>query len=150
MTEYFALVFAVSFTAALGGALLYGEGDNASRTAISIILLLAVLSPLPMLVSQSPELSLPDLSGGVTDKDAEYLNVARGAFEDGIAEMLSEKYSLSKESFAVKLDGFDFAEMKAERITVTLRMSAAMCDPLAVEKYINSFGIGECHAEIGI
>ena len=150
MTEYFALVFAVAFTAALGGALLYGEGDNASRTAISIGLLLAVLSPLPMLVSEIPALSLPDISGDVSDEDAEYIDVARAAFEEGIAEMLSERYSLPKESFAVKLDGFDFAEMRADRITVTLRISAAMCDPLAVEKYINSLGIGECYAEIGI
>ena len=151
MTQYFALVFTVAFSAALGGALLYdAERDRASRTAISVVMLLAILSPLPALISEIPTLSMPSLPDGVADGEGEYLRVAESAFKEGIAEMLAQKYSLSKESFAVKLDGFDFVNMKAERITVTLRGSAVRCDPLAVEKYINSYDIGECYAEIGI
>ena len=76
--------------------------------------------------------------------------MAEEAFKDGISEILSQKYSLPKEDFAVKLEKFDFATMRAERISITLRSGAVVCDPLAVERYINSYGIGECHAEIGI
>ena len=151
MTEYFAFVFAVAFSAALGGALLYdAERAYSARMAISVVLLLALLSPLPALLANVPTLSFPSLSDGVTEGEGEYIRVAESAFKEGIAEMLAEKYSLPKESFAVKLEGFDFANMSAERITVTLRAGAVRCDPLAVEKYINSYGIGECYAEIGI
>ena len=151
MTEYLSFVFAVSFLAALGGALIYGaDGDGASRTALSVILLFAVLSPLPSLISEIPTISLPSIPDGTVEGDAEYIRVTESAFEEGIAEMLAERYSLLPESFAVKLYGFDFSGMRAERIIVTLRGTAVTCDPLAVERYINSLDIGECHAEVGI
>ena len=150
MSEYFAVVFAVAFVATLGGSILYdGERATASRTAISVVLLLAVLSPLPALISDLPVLQEPIIPDGIEGTE-EYIRVAEEAFKDGISEMLAQKYSLPEEDFAVKLENFDFATMSAERISVTLRAGAVVCDPLAVERYINSYGIGECHAEIGI
>lgn len=151
MSEYFVLVLAVGFTAALGGAAIYdGERSAISNVAISVVLLSALVSPLASLLSGLPTLSIPELPDASPEDTGEYIEVAEEAFSRGIAELLAEKYSLPAESFAVKIEGFDFENMRADAIIVTLRDRAVVCDPLAVEKYINSYEIGECHAEVGI
>ena len=150
MSTYITLILSVGIVAAVGGALLYdGEHAVVSRTAISVILLLATVAPVAAFISQVT-VSLPDLPDLPDTTEGEYVEVAREAFCGGVAELLSEKYSLSKDCFAVKCEGFDFTSMRAERLTVTLRGAAVRCDPLAVEKFINSYEIGDCHAEIGI
>ena len=151
MSEYLSLVISVALAASVGGALIYNsERTLASRTAISVVLLFAVLSPIPSLLDALPTLSLPEIPSGDTVADGEYARVAEDAFADGIGELLAEKYSLPEECFAVKLTGFDVNLMRAEKITVTLRDGAVRCDPLAVARYLNSFGVGECYAEIGL
>ena len=150
MSEFVDLFLSVGVAAALGGALFYnGEADSTSRTAVSIILLSVLVLPLISFISQLsvavPKLpELPSVEGG------EYAEVAEAAFCDGIADMLAQKYSLSSDAFGVKCYGFDLASMRAEEVIVTLREAAVRSDPLAVEKFINSYGIGVCHAEIGI
>ena len=150
MNAYIGLIISVGIVAALGGGLLYdGEREGASRGAISVILLLATIAPVAAFVSQL-SLKAPTLPDLPAAEDGEYTEVAREAFCDGIRTLLSENYSLSEDCFAVKCEGFDFTSMRAERLTVTLRGAAVRCDPLAVEKFINSYEIGDCHAEIGI
>lgn len=150
MNAYIGLIISVGIVAAIGGGLLYdGEREGASRGAISVILLLATIAPVAAFVSQL-SLKAPTLPDLPAAEDGEYTEVAREAFCDGIRTLLSENYSLSEDCFAVKCEGFDFTSMRAERLTVTLRGAAVRCDPLAVEKFINSYEIGDCHAEIGI
>ena len=150
MSTYIGLIISVGIVAAVGGALLYdGEREGASRVAISVILLLATIAPVVAFVSQL-SLKAPTMPELPNATDGEYTEVAREAFCDGIRTLLSENYSLSEDCFAVKCEGFDFTSMRAERLTVTLRGAAVRCDPLAVEKFINSYEIGDCHAEIGI
>ena len=150
MSTYIGLIISVGIVAAIGGGLLYdGEREGASRTAISVILLLATIVPVVAFVSQL-SLKAPTMPELPNATDGEYTEVAREAFCDGIRTLLSENYSLSEDCFAVKCEGFDFTSMRAERLTVTLRGAAVRCDPLAVEKFINSYEIGDCHAEIGI
>jgi hypothetical protein len=150
VSAYIGLIISVGIVAALGGGLLYdGEREGASRGAISVILLLATIAPVAAFVSQL-SLKAPTLPDLPAAEDGEYTEVAREAFCDGIRTLLSENYSLSEDCFAVKCEGFDFTSMRAERLTVTLRGAAVRCDPLAVEKFINSYEIGDCHAEIGI
>lgn len=150
MSAYIGLIISVGIVAAIGGGLLYdGEREGASRGAISVILLLATIAPVAAFVSQL-SLKAPTLPDLPAAEDGEYTEVAREAFCDGIRTLLSENYSLSEDCFAVKCEGFDFTSMRAERLTVTLRGAAVRCDPLAVEKFINSYEIGDCHAEIGI
>ena len=150
MSAYIGLIISVGIVAAIGGGLLYdGEREGVSRGAISVILLLATIAPVAAFVSQL-SLKAPTLPNLPAAEDGEYTEVAREAFCDGIRTLLSENYSLSEDCFAVKCEVFDFTSMRAERLTVTLRGAAVRCDPLAVEKFINSYEIGDCHAEIGI
>lgn len=150
MSAYFGLLLSVGVAAAVGGALLYdGERTAASRAAISLILLVVAIVPIRDLISDI-SLSPPRLPEMPEVGCGEYAEVAEEAFCRGIATLLAEKYSLSDGDFGVKCQGFDFYSMRAESLTVTLRGAAVLCDPLAVERFINSYGIGECHAEIGV
>lgn len=151
MSGYFLTVVSVGVASAVAGALIYDpERASASRTAISIILLLAVSAPLVGIVSELGSVKIPEIpESGVVD-GGEYERVAEEAFSRGIAAMLADRYSFGEECFSVKVTGFRFLDMRAETINVTLTGAAVRCDPLAVEKYINSYGIGDCHAEIGI
>ena len=150
MSAYFGLLLSVGIVAAVGGALLYdGEREVVSRAAISAILLLATVAPLVTLLSQL-SLKVPELPEISDAGEGEYAEVAEDAFCEGISSLLADRYSLSADCFVVKCRDFDFTSMRAAEVTVTLRGSAVRCDPLAVEKFINSYGIGECHAQIGI
>ena len=150
MSAYFGLILSVGIVAAVGGALLYdGERATVSRTAISVILLLATVTPVAAFVSQL-SLKLPELPELPETSEGEYREVAEDAFCEGVAALLSDKYSLPVDCFAVKCRDFDFTAMRAAALTVTLRGSAVRCDPIAVEKFINSYGIGDCYVEIGI
>ena len=151
MSEYFLTVISVGVVSAVAGVLIYDpERAAASRTAISIVLLLAVSAPVGGIISELGSVGLPELPEDITVGEGEYERVAEEAFKDGIAAMLADKYSIGEDCFSVRVTGFRFFDMQAEDINVTLTGAAVKCDPLAVERYINSYGIGDCHAEIGI
>lgn len=150
MSAYFGLLLSVGVAAAVGGAILYdGERTSSSRAAISLILLFAAIAPAVDLISDI-SLSPPRLPEIPEVGCGEYAEVAEEAFCRGIASLLADKYSLPDGDFGVKCRGFDFYSMRAESLTVTLRGAAVFCDPRAVEKFINSYEIGECYAEIGV
>ena len=131
--------------------LLYKEnGTFGEKAALSVILMFAIASPLPSLFSdlgEFPFLSdtqVGDLVGG------EYQEVTKEAFEEGLGKQIAEEFSLKNDSVRVKCVGFIFSEMKAEKIIVTLSVSAAGVDPKKVEKYIDGFDIGKCEVQFEI
>ena len=151
MTEHFALVFAVAFAASVASLVSYDGGKGvAARGAISIVLLLAVSQPVIAFASELSELRAPTFSGFDTEEVGEYERVAEEAFAQGVAKLIAEEFSLSEKNISVKTEGFDVSNMSAEKIFVTLYGRAALCDPGAIEKFINNYGFGVCYAEIGI
>ena len=151
MIEHFALVFAVAFAAAVASFVSYDGGKGlGARGAIAIILLLAVSRPIIAFATDICENREPTFSGFDAELDYEYEEVAMDAFKNGIIELLAEEYSLERENFSVKTEGFDFSTLTAEKIYVTLYGRAAFCDPLAVERLIENYGLGECYAQVGI
>lgn len=149
MAEYLLMIFGASGVCAVCGYAVYKRG-GAERLALTVLLLYAVTMPLLSLIeSWDGELRLPDL-GSPDTSDPEYLKVAEAAFEAGIAEHISEKYSLPGESVTVRCYGFDLSAMRADSINVLLSGKAATADYKAIEKYIESLGLGECDVEIEI
>ena len=151
MTSHFSLVFAVAFVAATASFISYdGAKSRNMRAAVSIVLLLAVAHPIAEIASELASNGLPTFSDWEGDVEAEYEDVALDAFAEAIRELLSDRYSLDKDNFGIKIEGFDFKKMKADRIYVTLYGRATLCDPLAVERFINDYDLGECYAKVGI
>ncbi len=149
MAEYLLMIFGASGVCAVCGFAVYRRG-GAEKLALTVLLLYAVTMPLLSLIeSWDGALRLPDL-GGADTSDPEYMQVAETAFEEGVAEHISEKYSLPRRSVTVRCYGFDFSAMRADSINVLLSGKAALSDYKAIEKYIESLGLGECDVEIEI
>jgi hypothetical protein len=151
MREYFVTVFAVGFAAAVFSLVNYDKkGDTVARLSVSVILLAITVTPVFGMIENLFSTDTPMLSPWEGELSYEYEEVAEDALREGIVCLLAEEFSLDGECFSVKLRGFDFSTMRADEIFVTLHGRAALCDPLRVERFINSYEIGECYAEIGI
>ena len=79
-----------------------------------------------------------------------YEAVAEEAFSRGVASAVADEFSLDEKNLRVELYGFDFENMKAERIRVILSGRAALADYKGIEKYVNGLDIGVCECEIEI
>ena len=151
MKEYFTAVFVLSAFIGVIEKLVYNDsGKFGEKATLAIILIYAVLSPLPSLVSEGgifPELGDfgdGDLTGG------EYIEVTKEAFEEGLKKTIAEEFSVNKDAITVRCFDFSFAEMRAERISVILSVSLAGTDPRRVENFINGLNIGECEVQFEI
>lgn len=147
MSELAVSVFAAS--AALGalGLIAYRLGDAVQRFAFAVLLSLAVVSSLSEAIADL-HLILDGTSGGGGQDNGLYAEVGEIAFSAGIAESVADKFSLDRSEIAVRLVGFDFSQMRAEKIIITLSGSAAPADMRGIEKYISDEKLGECEVKI--
>ena len=151
MREYFTSVFIVSLLIGFLEKFLYKEkGVFGEKAALAVILMFAVASPLPTLLSQDGVLPrFPDFSTGDVG-EGEYEEVTKEAFEEGLRKQIADEFSISEEKITVRCINFSFKDMRAEKISVLLSLSAAGVDPQRVEKYVNGLGLGECEVQFEI
>ena len=153
MSEYIASLVVIAALAAFAELISYSAGeDRGHKLAISVILLYAVISPLVPLVESLRELDfepVTDTDFPITE-DGAYLEVSEEAFREGIIRAVSEKWELPREKIAVSVIGFDFADMKAEYVMITLLGRGISVDYREIEKYIEDFGLGDCEVKYAI
>ena len=116
-----------------------------TEAALSIILTLAVVLPLPGLIKDFGELINIEENGGEVSSELYQLS-----FEDGIREYLADKFALSKNDIEVEAIGFLPERMTAERILITLRGSAVLADNKRIRSAVNDLEIGEAEVKIEI
>ena len=151
MTEYARGVFAICAVVSVCSLFVYGEKkDFATRLALSTLVVYAALMPIFSLLSSSDLDASFDYEFDVGEYSEDYLEVAEKAFCEGIRRLVVEKYALDADGVFVLCEGFEFKDMRADRIRIILSGSAAFCDYKSIEKYINEQGIGVCSAEIEI
>ena len=115
-----------------------------TRAAMSLILVMAIISPLPSLVEKiGGELDFSEIEGSGED-------IRLSAFGDGIREYISSEFDLDSDEVAVEIVGFDKEEMKCEKILITLSGRAALADYKRVERLIDELGLGEAEVKIEI
>ena len=127
MNEYAASVFVISSIVGLLSHLSYNGKSDPSRIAMAVILLYVVVAPIADLVSQSDG-SIFDVNYDESIVDEDYEIVAEEAFDKGILSAVADKFSLNKENLRVEIYGFDFENMRAERIRVILSGKAVLAD----------------------
>ena len=143
-------VFAICLVGGIALLLCYGS-DRGESLAVGIITLSVILTPLVREAAElDPEDWLDSVRGEVSEVSPEYIPVLEQAFSDGIKRAVAEKFSLNEDNVRISLVGFDAEKMRAERIRIVLRGSAALSDYRAVEKYINGLDLGECNVQIEI
>ena len=152
---------AVVVTSAVLGLLSYisypSESEKTVKFAASVLLLYTALTPLLSFAGrvveggyESLEDIIEDLGGVSYESDEEYKAVAEQAFKEGIFKLLSTKYSVSEESADVFVYGFDFQEMRAEKIKILLYGNGVTADFRAIENYITESGLGFCEVNVRI
>lgn len=150
MSGYALGIFAVCLICGLSTLLSHGSG-RAERIAIGIISLYIIISPIADGVSHfDVENWLGSLTVPEGEIDSEYTAMLEDAFTDGIKACVAEKYSLDKADVRVRVYGFNSSKLSADRIRVILSGGAIITDYKAVEKYLNTLGLGECDVEIEI
>ncbi len=150
MSEYAIGVFVISAIVGLLSHLSYkGKGDP-SRIALAIVLLYVVLSPIADMAENFDTGSLFEVEYDPSIIGEGYEAVAEEAFRRGIAEAVADEFSIDEENLRVELGGFDFENMRADKIRLILSGRAALADYKGIEKYVNGLGIGVCECEIEI
>ena len=126
--------------------------EKTVKFAASVLLLYTALTPLLTFVSGLADGDINDLIGGFEQKlpenDAEYEKVAEEAFKEGISKLLFTKYGIKEENFEVYVFGFNFSEMRAEKIKILLLNQGVLSDFRGIEEYITESGLGECEVSI--
>ena len=150
MSGYALGVFAICLVGGVLTLLSYGSAVS-ERVVIGIVTLYIIISPLASGLSDfNLDGWLESLKGENIQVAPEYEGVIEESFADGVARAVAEKFSLDKENIRVSLSGFDFSNLRAEKIRISLSGRAALADYKAVEKYVNGLELGECDVEIEI
>lgn len=150
MSEYAVGVFLISAIVGMLSHLSYGGKSDISKLALSVLMLYVVVAPLADMVKNTDFKSLFEVGYNEEIITDGYEVVAEDAFIKGIESAVAEKFSLSKDNIRVRVVDFDFENMRAEKIRVTLSGRAALADYKAIEKYLDGLNIGECRCEIEI
>ena len=149
MGEYFASCFGVAAVVSACSLLLYKK-SGAARLALSVLLIYSVLVPLSAVFSGFGGLMLDGELGDISGYDKEYENVAREAFCEGIDAYVCSELGLNSSGVLVDCEGFNYREMRAERVTVTLSGRCISADSLKIKRLIEDGGLGMCEVEIEI
>lgn len=150
MSEYMIGVFAVCLVSGVMTLLSHSSGKM-EKVAIGLISLYIIISPIADSFKHfDVDDWLSSLSGESYEIESGYGEMLESAFAEGVERAVAEKFSLDREHIRARVYGFDSEKLWAEKIRVTLSGTAALADYKAVEKYLNSLGIGECELEIEI
>ena len=154
MGEYIIGVVAASVMLGGVGALAYpGSSEKIVKSAVAVLLLYCVAVPGVKLIDGLSEFDfsyfeLPSFEGVISG--GEYESVSKEAFALGVEKLVMEKYNISTEEISVSIEGFDFQNMRAEKIKILLSGGAVAKDYFAIEQYVRDAGLGECEVNIRI
>jgi hypothetical protein len=150
LREYIAsLICAAAILAVLSVLSYKYDSDAGRRAAFAVLIIWITLVPLAKHINKN-EISFPTFDTDMSEYKEEYKSVAENAFTDGVKAMICEKFSLESDLVDVRVYGFDFEKMKAERIKVLLSGKAAAASYKDIEEYVEDSRLGECDAEIEI
>lgn len=148
------ILMALLLSAALGvvGAISHPVLFDESRSAIGVLCLFALASPLVAFIPSLVDLPalLPGGDSSVSVSGG-YAEVSEEAFSRGISEYISDEFSLAPELVNARTEGFDFTEMRAERVTVSLSGEAALADARGIRLTVLELFVkegGECEVVI--
>lgn len=149
LSEYASGLVIIAFLAAFAELISYSAGeDRGHKLAVSVVLLYSLIAPLVPLVKNVGDFDFSEIMGdGEITSGGAYLEVSEEAFQEGILRSVTEKWGLDKDKTVVTVTGFDFENMRAELIKITLLSKGYTVDFREIEAYIEKNGLGEC--EVG-
>ena len=116
-----------------------------TRAAVSLILIMAIITPLPSLIGKIQG----DLDFSTGDS-IEGEDIRLASFEEGIAGYIASEFDLLREEVEVEAINFNSNVMKAEKILITLTGRAVLANYKSIEKAVNQLGLGVAEVKIEI
>ena len=116
-----------------------------TRAAVSLILIMAIITPLPSLIGKIQG----DLDFSMGDS-IEGEDIRLASFEEGIAGYIASEFDLLREEVEVEAINFNSNVMKAEKILITLTGRAVLANYKSIEKAVNQLGLGVAEVKIEI
>ena len=153
MSEFLSCLISVSSLVGVSAFLSYGEReDKILKIASSLILAYVTVLPVVTLIRDFDYDASVDLGDGsfMYIEDTLIGEEAENAFCKGIEKYISERFSLSSEEITVRVFGFEYTSMKAEKIKVILSGKAVFADNRAIAEEIEKNGLGECEVELSV
>ena len=152
LSSYFGSVMTLCPFLAVGLGATHPRFKNVTNLGVGVLIICAIMLPLVDIIrdfdmNESLEKMLDEFElGCMTDSAIE------NAFEDGIAQYVSDRWGIEKECVVVNVDGFDMESLSAQRIYVTLSGRGALADYKRIEKaLIEKFTRGgECEVSLKI
>ena len=153
--EYLGAVVVMSAILGLISYVSYpGGSEKTVRFAASVLLLYTAITPLLSFADKITSGDFGNFSEGFDIEspqiDDEYIKVAESAFKDGIFELLDSRFSVGKQNAEIFIFGFDFRNMKADKIKILLWGDGIVADFRGIESYITGAGLGECEVNVRI
>ena len=116
-----------------------------TRAAVSLSLIMAIITPLPSLIGNirgELDFSVGDAMEGE--------DIRLVSFEVGISRYIASEFDLSAEEVLVEAINFDPEEMRAEKILITLTGRAALANYKNIEKTVSRLELGVAEVKIEI
>ena len=116
-----------------------------TRAAVSLILIMAIITPLPSLIGKIQG----DLDFSMGDS-IEGEDIRLVSFEEGIRGYIASEFDLLREEVEVEAINFNSNGMNAEKILITLTGRAVLANYKSIEKAVNQLGLGVAEVKIEI
>ena len=145
MGQYLSSVTILAIILDLLEALSAERYKTLTRAAVSIILVIAIITPLPALMGKirgELDFSLDDSIGGE--------DIRLASFEEGVARYIASEFNLAREDVEVEAIKFSPTEMKAEKILIILSGKAVTANYKKIERDVGQLGIGEVEVKVEI
>ncbi len=149
MADYLKEILAVTVVVTACSLIAHRSG-RATRFAFAVLIIYTVLTPISSLFSELDNGGLEELSPDLGELDREYEEVAERAFCLGIKELITSELGLSGDGVRVLCEGFDYKNMRAERIRVLLSGACITADTLMIRQTVEKNRLGRCEVEIEI
>ena len=122
---------------------------DATKGALSVVLLLTVLTPLLSLGTDAPPWCPPEIPT-LPEGESVVSATVREQMQSSVHSALCRRFSLASEDVSVTVSEVDLSMMTVH-MRITLRAAAARVDHAAIAEYIEKEGWGTCdvYRELG-
>ena len=146
MTEYAMTLIGVCILSVAVGVLLAESGyEKCANAAMGIILLYAILSPIPALLG---DIAYLKDSSTLPEYDDAFTDAIEGGAAEGIRLAVCEEFGLDPgnvEVDAVKMQG---DSISFERISITLKGAAVISDYRKIREFVEDMALGRCEVRL--